>query len=605
MAIPRLMLKTDVSGLHAVTFDGQPVSSAFGRIAAFLRAQGRDAIHQLFSEPVESGTNRSWYSEGSGEPVPIGNLPAGGKATAESFLRRALDALNPLLDDREVGPLLRRALVVPSLQSVLALDDGVVLTEWGFGPADLTDDSEALASHVRSVFGPYSSRLASISGDFFRELPSGPPAARAAQSFIAPASVAAPRASVAVPPSSAIGAAVAVPSSRGYSATASGWSRNLWLVPLLAVVAALFLVLGFWLGWTHLVKDLAGRQFQATLGDDKAARLALQTQRDTNAALERELANARRALEATNVCSPENPSGIAPLPERQPIAPGSVPTPAPERKGEAPKPFDGSLASLLEHATAWIVVRTPNGIGSGTGFFITTDTIVTNAHVVQDAIDRQVYVTSKAMGRVYRGQVEARTGAGRATIGAADFALVRLPEVVPGAQPLALTEKVEKLEDVVAAGYPAAIIKQEEAVRELQQGHLGGAPELVLTRGSISSMQQLPNGLTILPHSADISAGNSGGPLVDLCGSVLGINTFVTASGPFVDRTKYALRSDALLQWLSAQNVAAQKRQGSCQPAAATPSTASAPAASSSPASPAAGSAPSGSPKPPATSPGK
>ncbi|WP_428671937.1 S1 family peptidase [Reyranella sp.] len=572
MAIPRLVLKTDISALRPVTYEGQPVSAAYDRIAAFLRGQSL----QLFAEPVESGTNRSWYGEGSGEPVPMADLPLTSKAAAGTLLTRALEALDPLLDDREMGPLLRRALVVPSLQSVLTLDDAVVLTEWGFAPADLSEDPAALASHVRSIFGDYSARLAAITEDFFREVPSGSrPVGSSAVGAPAPARV--PVASAAAGAAAGrTAAAVAMP--LALPATGAGRGRqSFWLVPLFAAVAALFLILGFWLAWSHFVKDLSSRQFQASLGDEKSAQLAIQTQRDTNAALERELANARRLLESANVCSPDFPNGgpgggVAPLPERQPINPSTVPTPAPQKKGEAPTPFNGSLASLLEHATAWIVVQTPKGITSGTGFFVNTDTIVTNAHVVQDAADGRVYVTSKAMGRVFRGQVAAITrGAdgGHVAVGGQDFAVVRLSELVPGAQPLAFSEKVEKLTDVVAAGYPSAIIKQEEAVRELAQGHLTGAPELVLTRGSISSMQQLPNGLTIIPHSADISAGNSGGPLVDLCGAVLGINTFVTAADRYVDRTKYALRSDAIMQWLTQQGVSFQQRPGDCRPAAA------------------------------------
>ena len=582
MAIPRLVLKTDISALHPVMHGGQPVSAAYDRIAAFL--QGKSL--QLFAEPVESGTNRSWYGEGSGEPVPMADLPLSSKAAAGALLTRALEALDPLLDDREMGPLLRRALVVPSLQSVLALDDAVVLTEWGFGPAGLGEDPAALASHVRSIFGDYSSRLATITGDFFKEVPSGSrPVGSSAVAAPAPAAASMAPAPAGAPAGRSA-AAVALPIALPAAGAVRG-RQSVWLVPLFAAVAALFLVLGFWLAWTHFVKDLSSRQFQASLGDEKSARLAIQTQRDTNAALERELANARRTLESANVCSPDFPGGgVAPLPERQPISPGTVPTPAPQKKGEAPTPFNGSLASLLEHATVWIVVQTPKGIGSGTGFFVTTDTIVTNAHVVQDAADGRAYVTSKAMGGVFPGQVTALTrGAdgGRVSVGGEDFAVVRLSELVPGAQPLAFSDKVEKLTDVVAAGYPSAIIKQEEAVRELAQGHLSGAPELVLTRGSISSMQQLPNGVTIIPHSADISAGNSGGPLVDWCGGVLGINTFGTAADRYVDRTKYALRSDAIRQWLTQQGVSFQRRPGDCRPAAANTPVATGPSTAANP----------------------
>lgn len=596
MAIPRLMLKTDVSGLHAVTYNGQPVSAHFQTLVTAVRSRMRGAAPPLFAESVESGTNRSWYGEGTGDPVAFPDLPATSKVAAESRLRRALELLDPLLDDRDMGPLIRRALVVPSLSSVLALDDSVVLTDWGFAPAEVGDDAAALARHISAIYGPYSPRLATTTADFFGPVTAAPAGSAVAAGAPVAATYAAAAASAATAGRGAAPAPAAPRSGSTVVMAPAQRGRNLWMVPTFAAVAAIFLLLGFWLAWTHLVKDLAGRQFQTPLGDEKATRIAIQTQRDTNNALERELANARRALENSNVCSPDFPNGAVPAaPERQPIQPGTAPPPAPERKGEAPTPYKGgSLADLLEHATVWIVVQTPNGIGSGTGFFITTDTILTNAHVVQASSGPQVYVTSKSIGRVLPGKVMSLThgeGGGAVGVGQADFALIHLSDIVPGIQPLAFGLRAEKLADVVAAGYPAAIIKQEEAVQELRQGRLASAPELVLTRGSISSMQQLPNGINIMPHSADISAGNSGGPLVDLCGYVVGINTFVTASERFVDRTKYALRSDSILPWLGQQNVAVQKHDELCHPAPPTaiapPVVAAAPGApSSAPASP-------------------
>ena len=118
-------------------------------------------------------------------------------------------------------------------------------------------------------------------------------------------------------------------------------------------------------------------------------------------------------------------------------------------------------------------------------------------------------------------------GGGAVEPGMPDFALLKLPQAVPGAQPLALTPTADKLLDVVAAGYPASVVQVEQGMQELQQGRLGTPPELVLTRGSISTIQRLENGLVVMPHSADISAGNSGGPLFNTAGEVIGINTAI------------------------------------------------------------------------------
>jgi S1-C subfamily serine protease len=159
-------------------------------------------------------------------------------------------------------------------------------------------------------------------------------------------------------------------------------------------------------------------------------------------------------------------------------------------------------------------------------------------------------------------------GGGPVEPGMPDFALLKLPEAVAGAQPLALTPTADKLLDVVAAGYPDSVIGGEfrQFLQEAQQGRFGAPPELVLTRGSISTIQRLENGLVVMPHSADISGGNSGGPLVDSCGRVVGINTFVTAASRFVDRLKYAQKTESLLPWLQQQNVQAVVQTDACQP---------------------------------------
>jgi S1-C subfamily serine protease len=156
--------------------------------------------------------------------------------------------------------------------------------------------------------------------------------------------------------------------------------------------------------------------------------------------------------------------------------------------------------------------------------------------------------------------------------GTPDFALLRLPQPVPGAQPLALTRSADKLTDVVAAGYPDSVVRVEEGMQALREGRIGTPPELVLSRGSISTIQRVSPELMVMPHSADISPGNSGGPLVDLCGRVVGINTFVSRATTVADRVKYAQKADSVLAWLAQQGVAgAQERGGACQPAAAAP----------------------------------
>lgn len=340
-------------------------------------------------------------------------------------------------------------------------------------------------------------------------------------------------------------------------------------MPLLSLVALLFFGLGTWLAWAHLSRDMAGRQLAASVVDEGATRGAIRSQRETNEALERELERVRRAAAAPNVCTAEGPLGLAPPPERQPVPPEAVPPAVPRQQGQAPQPFAGSLAQLLEQATVMVVGAGPQGVGHGTGFFVSGDTVLTNAHVVEAHDPQQIFVMSASMGRAVPARLVAMTrgpDGGDVEPGMPDFAVLRLPRPVPGAQPLALTRTAEKLTDVVAAGYPASVVRVEGGMRELQEGRLGQPPELVLTRGSISTIQRLPTGLVVMPHSADISAGNSGGPLVDQCGRVVGVNTFVSRATAVADRVKYAQKVDSLVPWLAQQNLSAQEREDPCRP---------------------------------------
>jgi hypothetical protein len=121
------------------------------------------------------------------------------------------------------------------------------------------------------------------------------------------------------------------------------------------------------------------------------------------------------------------------------VRPEAVPPAIPQRQGEAPRPFSGSLAQLLEHATVMIASAGPAGIGHGSGFFIAGDLVLTNAHVVQQADPNQIFVMSRAMGRAVKAQLVSMTrgpGGGPVEPGMPDFALLKLPEAVAGAQPL-------------------------------------------------------------------------------------------------------------------------------------------------------------------------
>lgn len=149
------------------------------------------------------------------------------------------------------------------------------------------------------------------------------------------------------------------------------------------------------------------------------------------------------------------------------------------------------------------VVTVRDAGGHGSGFFISTDgLILTNYHVVGEASDVAVILNNglEASGKVLR-RDKAR-----------DVALIKLPVRVPNALSLRLTE-VTPPERVYAIGSP---------IKENMNS--------TVTAGVVSAIRKdQTTGQTFIQSDASISGGNSGGPLVDENGNVIGIGTATLA----------------------------------------------------------------------------
>jgi putative serine protease PepD len=147
------------------------------------------------------------------------------------------------------------------------------------------------------------------------------------------------------------------------------------------------------------------------------------------------------------------------------------------------------------------------GESAGTGLIVTSDgEIVTNAHVVADADTVNVRLP---------GESEPRLGAVVAVDASNDLALVRIDATGLAAATFADPADIRVGDEVVAIGYAL---------------DLDGDPSV--TRGVVSALDRTLstragalNGL--IQTDAAISSGNSGGPLIDAFGRVVGINTAV------------------------------------------------------------------------------
>lgn len=182
-----------------------------------------------------------------------------------------------------------------------------------------------------------------------------------------------------------------------------------------------------------------------------------------------------------------------------------------------------SVHDLSEQATVFILVPRGKGLSLGTGFFIADGLVVTNRHVVGGK-GNEALITNKTLGRILKARVVASALAER------DYAVLST-ESVDSIIPLKFNLKVKRGDRVGTWGYPSFVIEGDPKLQALfVEGDLSVAPEVVFTSGEVSAIHETEPPRII--HTAVISQGNSGGPLVNEQGEVLGINTLLKIDNP-------------------------------------------------------------------------
>lgn len=160
-------------------------------------------------------------------------------------------------------------------------------------------------------------------------------------------------------------------------------------------------------------------------------------------------------------------------------------------------------------------------VGHGSGVAVAPNRVLTNAHVIeaaqQDDGMRIGIVPPQGKSGWFARIIAFSPGN--------DLALLELTE--PGALPVATlyTGPLADGSDVYAVGYPGNV----DVAQGFNIGDMVSPSTPVKTRGSLSAGRSSKAFDTLL-HTAPVGAGNSGGPLLDSCGRVIGINSFGTVS---------------------------------------------------------------------------
>lgn len=201
---------------------------------------------------------------------------------------------------------------------------------------------------------------------------------------------------------------------------------------------------------------------------------------------------------------------------------------------------DGMLApqmaaDRIKQSTVTVTVRTPDGTGHGSGFFYREADgytyICTNHHVIEDATDIQTILPD---GSVYDATLVGSNAEGDVAV--LKIAVTGLQIVVPGNSDTLLTG-----DEVLAVGTPTNIAY----AGTVTFGHISAPLRLVPimdTAGNVSEK------MTLIQTDAALNNGNSGGPLADMYGKVVGMVVIKMAStqGNDVDGIAFALPIDGV-----------------------------------------------------------
>ena len=152
-----------------------------------------------------------------------------------------------------------------------------------------------------------------------------------------------------------------------------------------------------------------------------------------------------------------------------------------------------------------VIIQIATPYSTGTGFLLGDEKlIVTNEHVVRS--NKEVVINGN--------NIEKQMVKVLFTDPKHDLAFLAAPRMIKKITEVKLGEKgsVSQGDQIIAVGHPFGM-------------------KYSATQGIVSSTTQEKNGIFYIHHDAALNPGNSGGPLLDKEGAIIGVNTFIIRSG--------------------------------------------------------------------------
>ncbi len=230
----------------------------------------------------------------------------------------------------------------------------------------------------------------------------------------------------------------------------------------------------------------------------------------------------------------------------------ATPTPAPTPASAAPPQQPAATAvSSVEEACVFIVsLGTDGSVETGSGFFVAPGVVVTNRHVIENG-SKAILVTNQKLKRPVRGTLLKASGDAER-----DYAALRVSVPADTYIPvLPFRAAVQRTEKIGAWGFPYVISQNDPKYQAFIQGNNALAvPELSYSDGVVSAT--LARSPMLIVHTAPISPGNSGGPLVNTRGELVGINTMITLDEDSYRQASIALSAADLVAFLQSCGIA-------------------------------------------------